>query len=176
MMKMYWPWVTHRKERKELEQALKPATAQERRALRQFSNAVSNLLLKETSIRTRGHSLAELEEKLLGASWPAKQKGVQVRVNFSLYVPPGLKLDDRLFPALATVALISGARDFDRDMMFLQADYNPNTGRFRLEIPAMVPLSVSGSSLVKSAVKELSGSIALTPFNHTVLTVRAERE
>ena len=174
-MAFLWAWVPHRKERKALESAIKPANAQERKALRQFGKATSAILLRETSLMKSEHSLAQLKEKLLGAAWPAKQNGNGVRVNFSVYVPPGLKLDGNVFPALSTLMLISGMKSYGRKDMLLQADYHPSTGKLTLEMPSMVHPGVSGNPLVKSALGALSGSMELTPFNYTKLTVHAEK-
>ncbi|MCX6771585.1 MAG: hypothetical protein NTX79_06020 [Candidatus Micrarchaeota archaeon] len=174
-MGFLWAWVPHRKERKELEKAIKPANAQERKALGQFGRTASNLILHETGLVKTEHSLDKLKGKILDAAKPAAKNGVQVRVHFSQDVPPGLELDGNLFPELWALILISGMKTYDRKDMLLQVDYNKHSRKLTLEMPCMVQPKVPGNPLVRSAVSTLSGRMELTPLNNTKLTLHAKK-
>jgi len=169
-MVFLWNWVPNRKERKELDAVIKPANGQERKALRQFGKAASKGAL---SLAMSEYSRNALEKALVETALPSARKGVKVRVYLSPYVPPGLKLDGKMFPALSTLLLVSGTKSYGGQDMLLQVNYG--NGKLTVEMPSMVPLSVLENRLVKSAAGVLSGKVELTPRNHTKLTLQSEK-
>jgi|GEM_PF-4592853 len=173
-MAFLWALVPHRKERKALEGAVKPANAQERKTLRQFGRAASNLLLRETKPVSSEHSLKQLEGKLLEVKPPAKS--MMLRANLTPFVLPGLILNDNLFPVLAKVLIIVGMKKHNSQVMVLQVDYNKHTRKLSVEIPSMVPQGVLETKLVKAAIDILSIKVEHDAYmGNTKLVLHAER-
>ena len=175
-MGFLWAWVPQRKERKELEGAIKPTNRQERKALRQFGKAASRLELHETSLMKTEHSLAQLKGRLLEFKPPVKPRMMMLSANLTPFVPPGLVIDNSLFPALATVLIVAGMKRHDRQHMHLQVDYNPNTRTLNVEIPSVVPQEVLEAKMVKTAIGALSINVEhIVHIGNTRISMHAEK-
>jgi len=174
-MGFLWAWVPHRKERKALEQEIKPANALERKIVRRFGRAASNLLLRETALVKKEHSLAELKGRLLESAKMASDKGKMVHVNLKPDVPPGLMLDQGIFPALSTILLISGMKAYDRQLLLIQVDYDKHRGVLSVEMPTAAQYGVVKNPLVESIAKAQGGNVEVTARGDTRLTIGARK-
>ena len=175
-MGFLWVWVPHRKERKELDRAIKPANRQERKALARFGKTASAILLRETGIVKSEHSLEQLKGRILEFRPPERPKMIILSANLTPFVPPGLKLEDNLFPSLAAVLIMAGMKNYDRQLMNLQVDYNQFTGKLSVEIPSTVPREVLEARMVKDAARALSADVEhIAHIGNTRLTLHARR-
>ncbi|MFA5930446.1 MAG: hypothetical protein WC861_06200 [Candidatus Micrarchaeia archaeon] len=177
-MGFLWAWVPHRKERKELDAAIKPSNAAERKALRHFGRTVSSLSLHETGLVKSEHSLEKLKSRLLEFEPPEKPARKVLMANFTQFVPPGLVLNDNLFPSLVSVLTIAGMKNDapNRQIMLLQVDYIQHMHRLVVEIPSEVPKEVLNATMVKMATGMLSIKAEhYPPYRETRLIVHAEK-